>query len=239
MHRRLIVAAAAALGLGAASTAAEAQAVGGYAGIYGGALLAGGGAVATGATDAGVNVRFGNFNIELETRAFGLFAPPSPVIQAASLVHAYFRNSGFAFGSFAGYERGGATNTLYLGAEGQAYLNQVTLYGQAAYVRSSAGGPVTRGWYARTGLKFFPIARVALDASVRYQNAGGAVLWTIVHSAEFQLPNQAISLIGTLRETLIPSGPAFSLTALFGFRIRFGGTLQDQQAPMDTLPLLL
>jgi hypothetical protein len=240
MSRKLVViAAAAALGLAVATSPAEAQSVGGYAGIYAGALLAGGSGVPAAAVDAAVNVRFGNLNIELETRGFGLFAPPSPIIQAASLVHAYYRNTGFALGAFAGYERGGATNTLYAGAEAQAYLNQVTLYAQAAYVTLSAGGPSTPGWLARTGLRFFPIDRLAFDASVRYQNAGGAVLWTVVHSAEFQLPSQAVSLLVHLRETLIPSGPSFSLTALFGFRIRFGGTLQDQAAPMDTLPLLL
>ncbi len=48
-----------------------------------------------------------------------------------------------------------------------------------------------------------------------------------------------MSVLATVRYLNIPSTSSSAWTALFGFRVRFGGgTLQDQVAPMDTLPVL-
>ncbi len=150
MKRKLMILAAA-VGMAAGSSAAQAQTTGGYMGLYGGGVFTSGVAYVAATVDAAGNIRFGNFNLQLETRGRAIFAS-TPAFHASAMVHAYLRTGTIAFGPFGGYENVNQTTTTqiwHIGAEGQVYLSGFTLYGQAAYIIASGAPPTPAGMGAR------------------------------------------------------------------------------------------
>jgi hypothetical protein len=241
MFRRSIVAAIAATVLAAPAAADEgynfAPGAGGYMGLYGGGIFSGGAAYGVANLDGALTLPMGGLNVQLESRGFIIFATPDPYLLAAGMVHTYWRSPNVAVGPFGGIEYlsvGTAAVGWHLGAEAQFYLNAMTFYLQSALVAAEG---MTAAWYIRTALRFFPAENVRLEAGFRYLSSSGSTIWTALAEVEYQLRNNPLSALATVRYTNLAGSSA--VAALLGFRFNTGGgRLIDQTAPMNTLPLI-
>jgi hypothetical protein len=176
--------------------------------------------------------------MELEARGLLIFTTPDPTTISAVLMHAYWRNPVIALGLFGGPEPIGGTGggiAWNVGGEMQVYLNAVTLYLQAAKIIVGGATPGT-GWYARFSARFFPTSNVRLEAGIRVLGLETTTVFTLFGTGEYQLPNSPLSLLFTVRRLNLETQQGTTFQA--GIRFNFGGTLADQVAPMDTLPLL-
>jgi hypothetical protein len=237
--RRALAAAAVIAAL--SGSPAVAQNAAGYLGIFGGGGFSMLGRVGVVGLDGAAAFQLGPAIVQLETRGAAFFTTPVASTIEAGLVHAYRRNAASAFGGYFGVEPttfpGVVTSTWHFGAEAQFYTQNMTYYAQAAYLRINEGGTIDPGWYVRFAARYFPRENLRLQADLRYLVVTGlATQWTVAGTAEFQLPGRPISLLGTLRRTTISGNPVNAV--LLGLRVNFGtGTLADQGAPMETLPI--
>jgi hypothetical protein len=220
---------------------------GGYLGVSAGGVIVGPpspAAYAAAQLNGAATLPLGALNLEIEARGLLIFADPDPAMINAALLHAFWRNPSVAIGILGGPEpvaAGGDPGIVWhLGGEMQVYLNAVTLYLQAAKVIVASGGMTDTGWYARWAARFFPSSNVRLEAGVRVLGLDTQTIWTMYGEGEYQLPNSPLSVLATVRRLALPSGmgTTTATTAMVGFRFNFGGTLADQVAPMDTLPLI-
>ncbi len=236
------LAAAAVIAALSGSPAMAQNAAAGYLGIFGGGGFSTLGRVGVIGLDGAAAFQLGPAIIQLETRGAAFFTTPTTSTIEAGLVHVYRRNPGTAFGGYFGFEPttfpSAVTSSWHFGGEAQFYGQRMTYYAQAAYFRLNDGGTIDPGWYVRFAARYFPRQDVRLEANLRYLTlaSGLGSQWTVAGTAEFQLPGRPISVLGTLRRTLISGAPVTAV--LLGLRVNFGpGTLADQGAPMDTLPI--
>ncbi len=239
--RRALAAAAIVAALSGGPALAQSQSPSGYLGMFGGGGFSTLGPVPVMGLEGAAAFNLGPVTFQLETRGSAYFTTPVPSTIESGFVHGYWRDENRAFGGFFGFEPtafpGALSGIWHFGGEAQFYLDRVTVYGQAAVLRINANGSIGPGWYIRMAARYFPRENLRLQADLRYLSIGGlASQWTLAGTAEFQLPGRPISLLGTVRRTTA-SGVAATVV-LGGFRINFGGgTLADEGAPMETLPV--
>jgi hypothetical protein len=213
----------------------------GYLGIFGGGGFSALGPVYVMGLEGAAAFSVGPVHAQLETRGAAFFTAPTPSTIESGFVHGFWRDANHAAGGYFGFEPatlpGNVSGIWHFGGEAQFYIDRLTLYGQAAYLRINANGTVEPGWYVRLSARFFPRENLRLQADLRYMDLGGLLSgWTVGGTAEYQLRGRPISLVGTVRHTVGSGVPSTAVMA--GFRINLGhGTLAEQATPMETLPV--
>ncbi len=167
-------------------------------------------------------------------------------------IHAYLRNPGFAIGAYGGYEAPIIGLSLWnIGAEAQAYWQNMTLTGQLAFVNwNTGGGPSGTATSARGGVKFFLTDNIAFDGDIRWMStsvAGGAN-FTLAAGAEARVAGTPWALFGNVRWSNVtfntggPSGSIGTTSGLVGVRAHVGnGSLFQGYRTgysFNTLPLI-
>jgi hypothetical protein len=202
-----------------------------------------------------VNLPVANaWNLELEGRTFQVDpAATFSAFDTGAFAHFYYRDPmRYALGGFAGHtdlNLYGMTGSMWTaGGEAQAYLGQLTLYGQAAAFNSttSSGWLYFTGYFARGTARYFatPNLRLEFDAQwAHLDNSDHTDALTLIGTAEYRFSGSPFSAFATARFDQLD--PALNQTYktqtyLVGLRAYFGsGTLLDNDrrgAPMDVLP---
>jgi hypothetical protein len=194
-------------------------------------------------------------NLEVEARGNWVNSDSNGrASDAGAFLHLYWRDpQRLAVGGFAGY----SGLTIYTnqhgrmwtaGAEVQAYLDNVTLYGQAAGVSSSAssGWLYFDGFFIRGTARAFvmPNLRLQFDTQwSRLNNTDRIDILTLIGTAEYRFQNHDLSAFASIRwDWADPvANQRYDTTRfLVGIRGYFGsGSLLENDrrgAPMDVIP---
>lgn len=194
------------------------------------------------------------WNLEVEGRGTWIdWAHDNSASDSGVFAHVFWRNpTHFAVGAFGGstdlslYGMQGRMTTT--GGEALAFINALTLYGQAAWFKSttSAGWLYFTGHFVRGTVRLFATSdlRFQLDAQwAVLDNSDHTAAFTLAGTAEYRLPNLPLAAFVRGRwDRLRPdvNQPYRSTTVLVGVRGYFGsGSLLDNDrrgAPMDVLP---
>ncbi|QKV17417.1 hypothetical protein [Oricola thermophila] len=183
-------------------------------------------------------------------------SPPamSAIKNYGAAVHVYWRDpSTFAAGGFARIERFDEVgpfddNPRYsFGLEGQAYLDRVTLYGQAYTGRQSFGATALDMdfWGVRGMARYFATDNLRFEGEVGYRDMGNSFgrLNTVTYGAEvaYRFENTPVSLFGRYQFDHMTDDLGIELDThkyAVGLRLSFGSrTLLEEDrhgATMDT-----
>jgi hypothetical protein len=211
--------------------------------------------LATYAAGAYVNFPFGRgWNIEAEGRGYWVdWAGSYSASDVGTFFHLYRRDpERFSVGGFAGHTAlslyGMQGSMWTAGAEAQAYLEKLTLYGQAGGFNSSAtaGWLYFSGFFVRGTARAFPAPNLRLQFDAQWaviNNSDRTSALTLVGTAEYRFQNSPLSAFASVRwDRLSPAiNQSYQTTRfLFGVRGYFGsGSLFDNDrrgAPMDVIP---
>jgi hypothetical protein len=195
------------------------------------------------------NVPMGAFNFEIEGRGAALsIGGGTNTAVSLGMVHAFWRNQAMSIGVFGGLEQVATTGLTTIGVEGQAYFNNLMLYGQYAS-QTITGGGGTSLWYARgSAMLFLGGGNFALDGDAKYLGGGSLLgagpVWEIGVGAEARMAG-AVSLYANYRSLFAAGGGGGSgtiNTTLVGVRLHIGNQTLKQAyttgASMNTIPLL-
>src|SRR5258708_4453854 len=137
-------------------------------------------------------------NVQVEGRGYRVdWAGNFSASDTGAFAHVYWRDAErFAVGGFVGQTSlslyGMLGNMLTGGAEAQAYLGALTLYGQAAGFdsKASSGWLYFNGYFLRGAARFFatPNLRLQFDAQwARIENSDSTDALSLVGTAEYRL----------------------------------------------------
>jgi hypothetical protein len=247
--------------------AAVGPAIMGYAGVgaaFGRLCDSGGGCADawTAAAGGALNVPLsGNLNIEIEAvganihMSGGTGPGSADLAYGRGILHGYMRNQAWAFGIYGGFENPTAVGIWTIGGEAQAYLGNITLYGQVATNSVTIpGGDHSSFWSARGSAQLFLGQNVVVQGDIRYVSdflgegvgGGGSAVpaTTFGGTIEGRMMGSPWSAFATVRHTTFDTSTGIDpVTAgLVGFRAHVGAMSLFQQyhqgASMNTVPFL-
>ncbi|HEY8595237.1 MAG TPA: hypothetical protein VIL84_08330 [Devosiaceae bacterium] len=119
---------------------------------------------------------------------------------AAVTAHAFFRDPSYLVGFATAFDRRSFVtdfDSLFAGIEGQAFLDDLTLYGQIGYQKAWTGidglGSIG-GVYARGALRYFPTDNLRLQLDASYSKLDIMTTTTVGAEARYQFDQLPVSV---------------------------------------------
>jgi hypothetical protein len=201
--------------------------------------------VETWAGEGAVSGQMGGFGVQGDIRVanYDVVGGGDTWVTSPTL-HVFQRNPYGLIGGWAGWSHSGGSDLLGLGAEGQAYMSNATLYGSVGYGHVSDGLDQNL-WSARVEGRYYATENLALNAHAglvrtSMDTAAGArarsTVRTVGFGAEFQPGSLPFSILAGYSHADASNSSAESDTLRVGLRWNFdGGSLAERDRLGATL----
>lgn len=191
--------------------------------------------------EAAASGRAGGFGVQGDIKVANVDGPGGDSWVVSPTLHAYKRNPYGLIGGWAGWAHSGGADLFGIGAEGQAYMSNATLYGSVGYGRVSDAVDQNL-WAARVEGRYFVTENFRLDARaglMRVSDRGSSArstVRTVGFGAEFQPNNVPFSVNAGYSHADVSNSTLESDTIRVGVRWNFdGGTLAERDRLGATL----